>query len=87
MSPLCRLAARITGPAFTASHYHAATAPTGLRVTPTWLSGPQGRMPPCNSSRHEAMVRIHEDLLADGIAFHTLAPRPGGATVYMADLD
>jgi hypothetical protein len=32
-------------------------------------------------------ARIHEDLLADGIAFHTLAPRPGGATVYVADLD
>jgi hypothetical protein len=33
------------------------------------------------------MVRIHEDLLADGIAFHTLASTPGGAAVYMADLD
>jgi hypothetical protein len=31
MSPLCRLAAPITGPAFTASHHHAAAAPAGLR--------------------------------------------------------
>ena len=32
MSPPCRLAARITGRALTASHHHAAATPVGLRV-------------------------------------------------------
>ena len=29
--------------------------------------------------------KIHSDLLADGIGFHTLAPHAGGVTVYVAD--
>jgi len=33
------------------------------------------------------LADIHRDLLADGLAFHTLVPHEGGATVYVADLD
>jgi hypothetical protein len=30
---------------------------------------------------------IHQGLLADGVAFHTLVPQSGGAKVYVCDLD
>lgn len=34
-----------------------------------------------------ALADIHKNLLQDGLAFHTLVPHSGGATVYVADLD
>lgn len=34
-----------------------------------------------------SLADIHKALLDDGIAFHTLVPTEGGATVYVADLD
>lgn len=34
-----------------------------------------------------ALADIHKNLLQDGVAFHTLVPHDGGATVYVADLD
>jgi predicted ABC-type ATPase len=33
------------------------------------------------------LTDIHKALLQDGVAFHTLVPHAGGATVYVADLD
>jgi hypothetical protein len=30
---------------------------------------------------------IHNGLLEDGVAFHTIVPKDGGATIYVADLD
>jgi hypothetical protein len=33
------------------------------------------------------LAQIHKDLLSDGLAFHTLVPTSGGATVFVADLD
>lgn len=49
-----------------------------------------------DSNGHAAMAHfeakgdladIHQNLLKDGVAFHTLSPHDGGATVYVADLD
>ena len=37
-------------------------------------------IPRCNPSTHGVTVRIHEELLSDGVVFHTSA-------VYVADLD
>lgn len=34
-----------------------------------------------------SLADIHQNLLEDGIAFHTLVPNSGGATVLVADLD
>jgi hypothetical protein len=34
-----------------------------------------------------SLAKIHKSLLEDGIAFHTLVPVKGGATVYVADID
>ena len=34
-----------------------------------------------------SLATIHDNLLADGVEFHTLIPTQGGATVYVADLD
>jgi len=36
---------------------------------------------------HGSLDAIHKGLLGDGVAFHTLVPHAGGATVYVCDLD
>lgn len=33
------------------------------------------------------LPKVHENLLADGLAFHTIVPHAGGMSIYVADLD
>ena len=40
-----------------------------------------------NFSAKGSLEDIHQSLLADGVAFHTLAPSEGGAEVYVVDTD
>jgi hypothetical protein len=48
---------------------------------------PQGKAVLFDFDARGSLGDIHKNLLADGVAFHTLVPTQGGAKVYVVDMD